>query len=192
MDIRHLKPVYYSILFLALLCQTAIAQTHAGLFDSDEVLNIQLSGNIRELMKDKSDDMQYHPFTLSYKSADSTTVSIPLKVKTRGNFRRTQGNCTYMPLMLNFADETTPKNSLFNHQDKLKLVTPCSGDKYIVREYLVYKLYNLITPRSFRARLVKVVYDDTVKGKASEPLYGMLLEEENRMAKRNQAVIIED
>lgn len=184
----------YSILFMVLLCETGTAQTlenFAGLFDSDEVLNIRLTGNIRELMKDKSDNMQYHPIELSYQSPDGSTVSIPIKVKTRGNFRRTQGGCSYMPLMLNFADETTPKTSLFNHQDKLKLVTPCTGDKYVVREYLVYKLYNLISPKSFRARLVKVVYDDTEKGKASEPLYGIILEEEKRMAKRNNAVIIE-
>jgi hypothetical protein len=195
MAIRHLKPVYYSILFLTLICGTGIAQTHEnspGLFDSDDVLTVRLSGNIRELMKDKSDDMQYHPLTLSYLNADSTSVSIPLKVKTRGNFRRTQGNCTYPPLMLNFADENTPKSSLFNNQDKLKLVTPCSGDKYVVREYLVYKLYNLISPKSFRARLVKVIYDDTVKGKASEPLYGIILEEESRMAKRNNMAIVKE
>ena len=41
MVIRHLNPVYYSILFLAFLCETGSAQSHensAGLFDSDEVL----------------------------------------------------------------------------------------------------------------------------------------------------------
>jgi hypothetical protein len=191
--IGRIKLIFSAAIFLLLFCETgtAQAQENAGLFDSEETLNIRLSGNLRELMKDKSDDMQYHPMTLSYKAPDSSTVSIPLRVKTRGNFRRTQGNCAYMPLMLNFAKEDTPKNSLFYNQDKLKLVTPCAGDKYVVREYLVYKLYNLISPKSFRARLVKVVYDDTVKGKASEPLYGMLLEEENRMAERNHAVIIE-
>jgi len=192
---RHLNSIGNSFIFLVLLCGTAKAQSDenpAGLFETDEVLNIRLSGNIRELMKDKSDDSQYHPLTLSYHNADSTSVSIPLKVKTRGNFRRTQGNCSYMPLMLNFAKETTPKNSLFNKQDKLKLVTPCSGDKYVVREYLVYKLYNLISPKSFRARLVKAVFDDTVKGKASEPLYGIILEEESRMAKRNNTVIVKE
>jgi hypothetical protein len=191
--IGNIKLIFSAAIALLLFCETgpAQAQENAGLFDSEDILNIRLSGNLRELMKDKSDDMQYHPMTLSYKAPDSSTVSIPLRVKTRGNFRRTQGNCAYMPLMLNFAKETTPQSSLFYKQDKLKLVTPCSGDKYVVREYLVYKLYNLISPKSFRARLVKVVYDDTVKGKASEPLYGMLLEQENRMAERNHAVIIE-
>lgn len=195
MVIKCQRLVGYPLLLLTLLygtCNAQSSENSAGLFESDEILTIRLSGNIRELMKDNAEAIQYHPFSLSYTLPDSSTVSIPIKVKTRGNFRRTQGNCTYMPLMLNFADETTPKNSLFDNQDKLKLVTPCAGDKYVVREYLVYKLYNLISPRSFRARLVRVIYDDTAKGKASEPLYGMLLENENSMAKRNNAVVIKE
>lgn len=178
-----------------LFCITGKTQDNpsskTGLFDSGEVLNIRLSGNIRELVKDRSNDAKYHPITLSYKGSDSSLISIPIKVKTRGHFRRTQGNCTYPPLQLKFSEEDTPKNSLFYQQDKMKLVTPCRGDKYVVREYLVYTLFNLVTPKSFRARLVRVVYDDTVKGKKSFPLYGILLEEAEQMAKRNSRVLLD-
>jgi hypothetical protein len=55
----------------------------------------------------------------------------------------------------------------------------------------VYKLSNVITPNSFRTRLVRVTYNDTEKGKTSEPLYGILLEEEDQMAKRNDMVAVE-
>lgn len=188
---------WYVIVFaLSLIGLPACAQGDdrqtPGLFDSDAVLTIRLTGAIRDLMKDRSDDMQYHHLTLSYHDADSSLVTIPIKAKTRGNFRRTQGGCTYPPLLLNFSESQTPKTSLFGKQNKMKLVTPCSGDRYVVREYLVYKLYNLLTPRSFKARLVKVIFDDTVKQKTSEPRYGILLEEEDQMAKRNHVVIIKD
>ena len=161
-----------------------------GLFDSDDVLNLRFSGEVRDLMKDRSDDMQYHPITLSYLTTDSVKVSIPIRVKTRGHFRRTQGNCKYPPLLLNFSKEETPKNSIFENQDKLKLVTPCTDEKFVVYEYLVYKLFNLITEKSFKARLVNVIYDDN--GKESSPQYGILLEEEDEMARRNNSIIIED
>lgn len=69
----------------------------------------------------------------------------------------------------------------------MKLVTPCRGDQYVIHEYLVYKLYNLVTPRSFRARLVKVIYHDNKKNKKSDPYYGILLEEEKQMAHRNNS-----
>jgi len=161
-----------------------------GLFGSKEVLSIELSGKLNDLLKDRGDAVRYHFMTLSYTANDSL-IAIPLKVKTRGHFRKSRANCNYPPLLLNFSKERTPKNSLFAGQDKLKLVTPCQGDKYVVREYLVYQLNNLITPKSLKARLVKVVYTDSLKGKKSDPLYGILLEDEDQMAKRNNSVVVE-
>src|SRR6478609_4840754 len=190
---------YREILLLFFICSplfaiTATGQNSAasrsGLFDSDEVLNITLSGPIRELVRDKSDDAKYHPITLSYKSDEGSTIPIPIKVRTRGHFRRTQGGCSYPPLMLNFSKEDTPRESIFYKQDKMKLVTPCRDEKYVVREYLVYKLSNLVTSKSFRARLVKVVYADIERGKNSDSLFGILLEEEEQMAKRNNMVSV--
>jgi hypothetical protein len=98
-------------------------------------------------------------------------------------------NCYYPPLLLNFVKKDIPKQSLFDGQDKLKLVMPCKGDDYVIREWLVYKLYNLITPKSFRARLVRVTLDDSVKNKETS-FYGMLLEDEDQLAKRNEAIIV--
>ena len=49
----------------------------------------------------------------------------------------------------------------------------------------MYKLYNLITPKSFKARLVKVTMDDASKKKIA-PFYGILLEDEKQMAQRNK------
>jgi hypothetical protein len=68
---------------------------------------------------------------------------------------------------------------------------PCRGDEYIVREWLVYKLYNLVTPASFRARLVRVRMQDAGNKKEPPPFYGILLEEEKQMAKRNSFIPVE-
>jgi hypothetical protein len=67
---------------------------------------------------------------------------------------------------------------------------PCRGDEYVIREWLAYRIYNLVTPQSFRARLVTIELNDTKKKKITPPFYGMLLEEEQQMAKRNQDVLI--
>lgn len=158
------------------------------LFGLEDILELTISGDVGGLMKDRGNDPQYHSLTLSYKNADNP-VSIPVKIKVRGHFRKAKENCTYPPLLLNFSKET--QNTLFEGQDKLKLVTPCRGDKYVVREYLVYKLYNQLTPRSFKVRLVKVTYEDPgSKSKKIEPLYGMLIEDEEQMAKRNNSVSV--
>ncbi len=161
------------------------------LFTRDDVLEITLNGDVSGLMKDRGEDPQYHTFKLSYKDSNSALVEVPLQIKVRGHFRKLKQNCNYPPLLLNFSKETS-SNSIFKDQDKIKLVTPCRDEKYVVREYMVYKMYNRITPKSFRVRLVKFdfVYDDP-KAKDIEPLYGILIEEEDQMAKRNNSISVE-
>jgi len=175
----------HALLFLAccFLLSSAPGQS-SNLFDSDEVMELTLRGDLKTVFKDRGDDPQYHPATLHYQ-ADQNAIKIPIEIKTRGHFRKIATNCNYPPILLNFAKSSTPKSSVFKDQDKVKLVTPCRGDQYVIHEYLVYKLYNLITPKSFKARLVKVIYQDTVKNKSSDPYYGILLEEEAEMAMRN-------
>lgn len=159
-----------------------------GLFETDDVLEINLMGNIRELLKDRSENSQYHAMILKYRKKDGGEISIPAKVKTRGRFRKLKENCYYPPLLVNFSKSEIPQSSIFNKQDKLKLVMPCQGDEYVVREWLLYRLYNLVTPKSFMARLVRVTLDDVKNKKAGSPFYGILLENEKQMAKRNGAV----
>jgi hypothetical protein len=68
---------------------------------------------------------------------------------------------------------------------------PCGGDQYVIREYLVYKLYNLITPQSYKARLAKVVFYDSARKKEAGNFFTFLLEEDEQMAKRNGTHILE-
>ncbi len=151
---RHLV-----ILLLIKIC-LVLPVRGQNLFDKDDVLNIILRGPVAELLKDRGENPQYHSLTLNYSDAQQKGISVPLRIRVRGNFRRQQGNCGYPPLMLNFSDEFT-RGTLFEGQDKIKLVMPCQGDKYVVREFLVYKMYNQVTPMSFRARLVRVTLEET-------------------------------
>lgn len=160
------------------------------LFESEEVLQIKISGKINELLNDRGDNPKYHPLTLSYSIKDSNEISIPVKIKTRGHFRKDRANCNWPPLLINFTKKDVPASSLFEGQEKLKLVMPCRGDEYVVREWLLYKLYNLVTPKSLRARLVRVTMEDIKKRKQTS-FYGILLEDEEQMARRNKVVIVE-
>ncbi|MBK5273097.1 MAG: hypothetical protein JJE22_19015 [Bacteroidia bacterium] len=193
--------VYFSLfLFLSLTgnsqLQTASTSAVAAiplpidLFDNEQVFGITLSGNTRTVLNDRADDSKYHPLTLSYFAKDSSEISFPIRVKTRGHFRKDKANCNYPPLMLNFEKSKQPATSLFQGQEKLKLVMPCRDDDYVIREWFVYKLYNLITPKSFRARLVKVTIGDETKKRKSS-FYGILLEDEKQMARRNNLITID-
>lgn len=160
------------------------------LFDSNDVLNIKLTGELRALFNDRDDDAGYHNITVSYLDKDGKAISIPARAKTRGNFRRKLGDCTYPPIWLDFSENKDQPPSLFSGQVKLKLVMPCRGDELVVREYLLYKVYNLVTEKSFRVRLVKVETENTKRNKSGEPFFGMLLEEDKQMAERNHSILV--
>lgn len=162
-----------------------------GLFDTDEVLDIILTGKIKELLNDRSENPKNYPVLLRSVHPGGENIEIPVEVRTRGHFRRLEGNCTYPPLMIQFPKKGDKTGSIFSEQAKLKLVMPCRGDDYVIREWMVYKLYNLITPKSFRARLVKVHLEDVRNKKLPPPVYGILLEEEKQMARRNSCIAVE-
>ena len=162
----------------------------SDLFDSDEVLELTLRSDLKSVFKDRGDDPQYHPASLQF-SSGKKAIHIPLKIRTRGHFRKLSGNCKYPPLKLNFSNSKLLENSIFNGQDKLKLVTPCRGDKLVIQEYFVYKMYNLLSPKSFNVRLVKVIYQDTVRDKSSDAYYGILIEDEDQMATRNLSISVD-
>lgn len=162
----------------------------SGLFDNDSVLQITLSGNIRDLLNDRADDSKYHSLIVSYLREDGIKISIIAEAKTRGHFRKLKGNCTYPPLLLHFSKSDTLQLSIFKDQEKLKLVMPCRGDDYVIYEWLAYQLYNIVTPKSFKARLASVTLDDDKKKKNTLPFYGILLEDEKQMAKRNNEIAV--
>lgn len=161
------------------------------LFKSDEVLSISLTGDVRELLADRREKVRTHTLTLEYAGQDGKTVSIPVTMRTRGHFRKMQENCIYPPLLLQFSKTDAGASGVFSGYKKLKLVMPCLSDDYVVREWMVYRLYNLLTPKSLKARLVSVEMNDVKKNKSKKPFYGILLEEEQHMAKRNKATVVE-
>ena len=152
-------------------------------------LKLTLSGNINNLLNDRGDNPHYHPMIVSYTNKSGKEFIIQAEAKTRGHFRKMRANCFYPPLLLHFFKSDSLQSSVFKNQEKLKLVMPCRDDKYVVYEWLAYKLYNIITPKSFRARLVSITLADNRKKPAS-PFYGILLESERQMAERNNQIVI--
>jgi len=78
------------------------------------------------------------------------------------------------------AEAQKEKGTPFAKQESLKLGTHCHGsreyEQYALREYLSYKIFNLFTPRSFRARLAKARYVDSKDGALLFDKYAMFLE----------------
>ncbi|HEX6846824.1 MAG TPA: hypothetical protein VF144_07595, partial [Chitinophagaceae bacterium] len=196
---RFLFPFLTSFIFLSFgstekkstSSQTLRSYEEKDLFDSEEILSFTLKGNIRELLNDRATKSTYRSVTLSYPDKDNSEVTIPVQMKTRGHFRKIKGNCKYPPLQISFPADVDRLSPVFKGQTKLKLVMPCAGDDYVVREWLVYKIYNLVTPQSFKARLVRITLLDSKSKKQQGPFYGFLIENEKHMASRNKATVVE-
>jgi hypothetical protein len=92
-----------------------------------------------------------------------------------------------VPILLDLAKKDLA-GTVFEGQRDLKLVTHCEnsgdGEQNVLTEYLTYRIFNLFTPRSFRARLVKVTYADPKRSQAPAPRYGVLLENDEDVARR--------
>jgi hypothetical protein len=162
--------------------------SRGSLFEGDDILHFKLIGKLNDLFNDRGDNGSYHAILLQYMQKDSNLVSIQIKAKTRGHFRRLKANCKMPPLLLEFPKEQN-KNSVFKKQNKLKLVVPCQGDDYVIKEWLVYKIYNLVSEKSFRAKLVQVDFEDSLKQRKTETHYCILLEDEKKMAERSDAFV---
>lgn len=156
-----------------------------ALFAGEDALEFTLTTPLRNVLKDRGETPVEHPAELRYTDPNLASVTLPVKLKVRGNFRRRRTNCSFPPLLVNFPKKKA-RNTVYEHQDKLKLITHCQTDEYVLREYLVYKLYNLLTDVSFRARLARVTYADSAGKSAPETHWAFWLEDEEAMAKRNR------
>ena len=165
------------------------------LFTENTQLELKLVGNYKVISKDR-DTLSQKEYWGEVQVADGKggELKIPVQLRTRGHYRLANRNCSFVPLRLDFKKGEV-KGTVFDGQDKLKLVTHCNSnatyDEYMVREHLAYRVQNLITPRSYRSRLVKVTYVDSATGNTIEVRNGIFVEHEDDVARRMEGEIAE-
>jgi hypothetical protein len=171
--------------FLQELQDAEKGQTSAGLFDSRQPLQLSLAASIKSLKKE-TNDSTYLEGTLGFAQQDQLLDSVDFRVRARGDFRRTQ--CYFAPLKLEFRKSDIRGTLLEGHKE-LKLVLPCligsTTDDYVLKEYLAYKLFEVVSPYHYKTRLVAVEFTE-LKGKRerTHQLTGFLIEDHGTLAKR--------
>jgi len=157
------------------------------LFGSDDLLELTMRLNITKyIRKNTKEPSQDAVLTFHFNEKDSLNKNV--RVKYRGRFRF--DNCGFPPMEITF------KNHIHAYSDtdrvkKIKLVPHCDAgslsDEYVLREYLVYKLFNIITDTSYNVRLLRINYIDTEKKKKPITQYGIFIEPNKTLSQRIKA-----
>ena len=63
-------------------------------------------------------------------------------------------------------------------------------EQYVLREYAAYRIFNLLSPQSFRVRLAKVTYFDSATKKDLGTKFGLLIEDDDDVAKRMEGRLV--
>jgi len=165
----------------------------ASIFLADEPLSISFSISMKEVRRNMS-DTTYLLSVLRFKDAAGVWDSIQIGVRARGNFRR--NHCFFPPLRIKIKKDDA-RGTLFAGARNLKLVMPCQVAKnyndLILKEYMCYKLYEPVTQFAFSTRLAAIsLTDNGGKNAKTFELTGFLIEDDDAVAKRLQATVIDE
>ncbi len=156
------------------------------LFSDASEMKVTLSGPWRTIQRNVKKDALY-PVQLTYTGADGKQHTIDAEVAPRGITRRFRV-CKFPPLKIHF-DKEKMKGTEFRGNKSLKLVTYCQlnskYEQYYVKEFLVYRIYNLLTEYSFRVKPMMIEYVDSENNVNSISRFGFLIEDLDDVAKRN-------
>ncbi|MCF8235526.1 MAG: hypothetical protein K9G67_11805 [Bacteroidales bacterium] len=178
-----LKPALLILYFIVIPGLSLSAQ---GLFNHKKPLKVKFQADFNAIFQDKTDSAVYHPGSMKIKFPDET-YEFSIELKTRGHYRR--DHCSFPPLKVNFKKEDI-KGTPFEGSDKIKMVTHCNtddpeADQNVLTEYLIYKIYNILTDTSFRVALMKAVYKPATKNMNRVSQYAFFIEKTNMVEDRH-------
>ncbi|MCA1757890.1 MAG: hypothetical protein LC649_10580 [Bacteroidales bacterium] len=161
-----------------------------NLFSSHEVLDINLELDLTAFLSDRFAEEYFEgKITLQPGTPDARTSE--LRLKARGNRRLEL--CPFPPIRLNFRMKGEEGDDIVTN---LKLVSHCNTARqfelYLFREYMAYRMYNVITDESFRVRLLRINYIDTGEKKLSQVRYAFVIEPTEMFARRKGMVEIDN
>lgn len=193
--------IWFLLIFLINLPTTITAQSSAesesnksdlGLFDEQSLLSVKFKYSNKELKKE-TNDSTYITSELSYQNDDGSWTSLNIDLRARGNFRR--NNCYFVPIKISIKKKDY-KDTKFDGHKKLKMVVPCllqkDGNDNVLKEYLAYKFYEIISPYHFNTRLVNLELTEP-RGR-NEKLHNVkafLVEDDKKIAKQFDGKVVE-
>ncbi|MBK6950367.1 MAG: hypothetical protein IPH16_21880 [Haliscomenobacter sp.] len=169
---------------------TAQRTIFAKLSERPGPLALTIKSDFTAILQARKKPRTDFPAAVIQQNGQGPAVQWPADLSLRGKFRRMR--CDFPPLRVEFKKDTLRAMGLADHND-LKLVTHCLDDpdsskENILREYLCYRLYNILTPISYRVQLAEITYEDTQGGMPPKTRYGFFMEDFDELAQRMEGV----
>ena len=155
------------------------------LFLTTDPLPVKLSYS-NKILRKETNDSTYIDSEMDYMSSDESWKTLEVKIRARGNYRRK--NCYFPPVKMKIKKSTTI-GTVFEGNKKLKLVLPCVLQKdyndKVLKEYMAYKLYELVSPYHFNTRLLDIDFTDEKGQKVKNySIIGFFIEDIDRVKDR--------
>jgi hypothetical protein len=160
-----------------------------SLFAGELPLEMTISTDIRKLISERTGEILI-PATVTLKFPDGMSVREPCGIRARGSYRKDL--CQIPSFMLDFRGY---ERNGGHGGGKIKVVTSCfmsaDFDRLVWKEYLAYRICNILTEKSFRVRLLNIRFTDTAGRKRPFTQPGFLIEGVEDMARRNNCLPVE-
>jgi len=158
-------------------------------FEEESIVNATLEMDLKDLLAKKAKE-RYLPGKMTLTLKDGPSITEKITATVRGNFRR---ETCYMPgLTVNFKADSNSSLAKFK---TMKISNGCSSGEdagqLVIKEYLVYKIYNVLTDMSLRVRLMNISFKDLAGKRKPYTQYAFMIEDVDDMAKRNKMVEVE-
>jgi hypothetical protein len=180
-ETTHLAGILLTLLLaLVAFADTLHAELPGRLFDSHQLLRLTLRAPLQELVK----TTETHPElegSITLEDEHSIPVTVKIFGKTRVEY------CNLPPLALTPDPEAT-RGTLFEGRRVLRIVTHCGyeagSDRWVVLEYLAYRIFQILSETSLSVRLAEIEYHDSSAKGRPRMAHAFFVEDINLAAQR--------
>jgi hypothetical protein len=157
----------------------------AAFINDTGIVQATLVTRLDKLLKSHRKDTRGIPGNFMIDLSDGRNVNERILLEPTGDFRLEY--CLIPPVKLKFNYNG---NVILAPLKSMKMISACRAspdfNQYLLKEYLIYRIYNLLTDKSLRVRLLSLEIRDSAGGKKSIWVYAYLMENIADVANRNQ------
>jgi len=173
-------------LMLVLAAAAPVQAQEPPLFASNDVVALTIQAPLEQIFSHRDQESEEYPGVVVV-DAGTRLDTVDVDIRTRGRSRLDRRICRFPPLRLDFP-RSRVAGTLFEEQDKVKLVTHCRDDDRFEQDMLVeslaYRILTVLTDVGFRVRVARITYEDTDGERDPVTRYGFLIEHEEAVAAR--------